>query len=95
MREIGSENNEIIDLKREIARLKNAAYPLASTLNQIRESEKERKRLDQEIEGKKHLKLVAENALRAENNEATQKFLERLIESTQFSIARIEIKRRY
>jgi hypothetical protein len=41
------------------------------------------------------LKSVSENALSAEINEATHKFLERLIESTHFPIARIENKRMY
>jgi hypothetical protein len=40
-------------------------------LNQIRKFAKERKRLDQEIEEKKHLKSIAKNSLGAESNGAT------------------------
>jgi len=93
-REIGTRDDDIMKLKREILHLKNTTAPISELNSKIKQAQLEKDRIQREEQKRNEVKTVAENALKNVTNLETKQHLDSIIERTQASIARLEAKKK-
>lgn len=94
MKELNLRDEDNKELKKEIIRLRTLTGPATSTLAAVKESHMKQMQLKREKQKKKMVLIAAMSAIGSTTDKDVQKHLGKILENTQRSIARLEIKRR-
>lgn len=94
MKELNLRDDDNRELKKEMIRLKTLTGPASNTLAAVKESQMKQLQLKREKAKKKMVLIAAMSAIGSTNDKEVQKHLGKILENTQRSIARLEIKRR-
>jgi hypothetical protein len=94
MNDIGTKSATIVKRTRKVLKFRNAIKSLQKSLKKLNESTEEKDFLQREIDGKLKLKSTAIQELSTTKDLLVQSFLQRVVNSTQASISRIEFRRK-
>jgi hypothetical protein len=93
-KEIGVRDDEITELRREVAIMKARQAPMEATIARLQNAREVKARLSKEADRKEALAAVAENALKKAESVEARSHLMGVIERSRGSVARIEAQRR-
>jgi hypothetical protein len=94
IREIAARDDEIMQLKREIAALKRQQAPVNESLLKLRGAEAEKMRLEKEQQKRLEMAAVAENAKKNAGSEEMRTHLDNIIARQRQTVAKLEAQRR-